>query len=78
MTIPSLTGGAGGGAMTGDLKDYFNSQNSGYRGPLINIATGKSSLTASPTATAGLSGWTIALLAAGGFIVWRLMRKGAK
>ena len=31
-----------------------------------------------PTATAGLSGWTIALLAAGGFIVWRLMRKGAK
>lgn len=76
MNIPSLTGGAGGAAQAGDLKNYFNSQNSGYRAPMVNIATGRSSLTASPTASAGLSGWTIALLIVGGVVVWRVLRKG--
>lgn len=72
----SLTGGAGGDAKAGDLKDYFNAQNSGYRAPMVNIATGRSNLSASPTASAGLSVWLIALLVVGGVVLWRVVKKG--
>lgn len=69
----SLTGGAGGSARAGDLSDYFNSNNSGYRGPIVNIGTGSSRVSPETSATAGISTTTLLLAAAGIFLALRFM-----
>lgn len=73
--IPSLSASAGGGGPSaGELKNYFNSQNSGYRAPMVNIATGRSNLEPDTTATAGINPWLIGL-ALGAFVLLKLIKK---
>lgn len=67
---------------TQDLSNYFDNQNrsqaGGFRAPIINIATGGSTLTPNITASQGEAGaMNMAVYIAAGLVaLWLLKRKG--
>lgn len=75
--VPMSFQGSSSAASSGQLDQMQNMKAAGFRGPTVNIATGRSDLSSSPSAGESPNWLLLGGVAFVGYLLWRRRKGGA-